>query len=462
MKANEINIPNEIKEIANDLQAFNAKKFFNDQGKFKHYEFATFLFEQNNGACIDGLPHIYDGKKYKVLSRKDFDVLLLEYIPTLTDNQNKEVFIKYEALCRKNVQSIAKPCYIGVNNGILDINKMELMEFTPNIYLTNIINADYKEGIKSDQIEKFISDISNDDQEIIQLMYEMIGYSMYRDNFIQKAFFFHSPGGNGKSTLFKLLHEFYGHDNTSALSFKDIQSRFKPASLQRILVNIADDIDPDYLKETGNYKTIVTGDRLNVERKGKDDFNFSPYVKLMFASNELPQTTDRTNGFYRRMVIVPMYRQFGGLNQPKDSMMIHKLISSENLSALLNYSLKALKELLDRGAIIEPKETIKQKELYKLENNPILLFINEVEDEDFRSIPAFLGRPVKKAYENYNNWCIRNGYKPVNSNNFGKEVKKLGYESVQKWDKETKKNIRFYCNSNIDHKFYDFKGNIID
>ena len=53
---------------------------------------------------------------------------------------------------------------------------------------------------------------------------------------------YYSPGGNGKTTLLKLLHHFYNPENTTALSFNDLNDKFKPANLQGKLVNIADDM----------------------------------------------------------------------------------------------------------------------------------------------------------------------------------------------------------------------------
>ena len=95
-----------------------------------------------------------------------------------------------------------------IKNGIYDTFEEKLKAFSPQYYITNIIDVDYDENAQSDLIEKFIKDISNEDDEVEQLIYEMIGYGLYRDNFLQVAFFYYSPGGNGKTTLLKLLHHF--------------------------------------------------------------------------------------------------------------------------------------------------------------------------------------------------------------------------------------------------------------
>lgn len=450
-------------ELPSDIKAmfinddFDSSQFFSEKGGFLHYQFAEYLADKHNGILLDGKPHLFDGKKYISLDKNTIRKLTLNYLPSLKENQNKEVYYKLEALCGKNPQEQASPYFVGVNNGIIDIRKMELKAFNPDIHITNIIPVDYYPEAKSELVESFIKDLSNSDEEVENLLYEMIGYGLYRDNFLQKAFFFFSPGGNGKSTLFKLLHYFYGTQNTTALSFKDIQSRFKPASLQSTMVNIADDIDPDFIKETGNYKTIVTGDKFNAERKGQDDFNFIPYVKLMFAGNELPQTSDRSRGFYRRMILIPMLKQFGRDGEKGDPMIFHKLKQPQHLSALLNLSLKGLSNLLEASYIKEPQVSIDYKAQYEYDNDPILQFLNESNDDKHRTLPAVEGRPTEKAYAIYQSWCNKNGLLAVSKPKFTRELRRIGLESTVKWSAAYQKTIRFYAYENTS-VFYDEDG----
>ncbi len=449
-------LPSDIKAMFID-DDFDSSQFFTEKGGFLHYNFAEYLAEQHNGIMLDGKPHLFDGKKYIGLDKNTIRKLTLNYIPSLKENQNKEVFYKLEALCSKNIKEQAPPYFIGVKNGIVDIRDMTLNPFHPDIHITNIVNAEYEPNVKSELVEKFIKDLSNNDEEVEQLLYEMIGYGLYRDNFLQKAFFFFSPGGNGKSTLFKLLHNFYGTDNTTALSFKDIQSRFKPASLQSTMVNIADDIDPDFIKETGNYKTIVTGDKFNAERKGQDDFNFTPYVKLMFAGNELPQTSDRSRGFYRRMVLIPMLKKFGQDGEKGDPMIIHKLKQPKHLKALLNLALKGLSNIVESGKINEPKISQEYKSQYEYDNDPILQFINESMDDKHRTLHPVEGRPTERSYAIYQSWCNKNGLLAVSKPKFTRELRRIGFEVLPKWSRSYQKTIKFYATPSCT-VFYDEDG----
>ena len=88
-----------------------------------------------------------------------------------------------------NYQEQCSARYIGLKNGIYDTVEEKLKAFSPQYYITNIIDVDFNEQAQSDLIERFIKDISNDDEEVEQLIYEMIGYGLYRDNFYRSHSF---------------------------------------------------------------------------------------------------------------------------------------------------------------------------------------------------------------------------------------------------------------------------------
>lgn len=115
--------------------------------------------------------------------------MTIKYIPSLREQQNKEVYQKLKTLCLGNHQEQCSARYIGLKNGIYDTVEEKLNPFNPQYYITNIIGVDFNEQAQSDLIERFIKDISNDDEEVEQLIYEMIGYGLYRDNFYRSHSF---------------------------------------------------------------------------------------------------------------------------------------------------------------------------------------------------------------------------------------------------------------------------------
>ena len=63
------------------------------------------------------------------------------------------------------------------------------------------------------------------------------------------------------------------------------------------------------------------------------------------------------------------------------------------------------------------------------DNNHVLQYLS--------AHPINTQKRTSDTYDLYTKWCIQNGIKPKTSNEFGKELKKLGYESkrIQKANK---------------------------
>jgi len=81
--------------------------------------------------------------------------------------------------------------------------------------------------------------------------------------------------------------------------------RFKRAELYGKLVNIFADLDNKSLQSTSYFKTIVSGDAIDAERKNQDPFSFRPFSRMIFSASEIPKSPDRSYAYYRRWCIVP-------------------------------------------------------------------------------------------------------------------------------------------------------------
>ena len=114
-----------------DKSIFDEKEFF-DGNRFKFYEFALFLYEEFHGCYIDNRPHVFTGKKYEPLNIDVVRKMTIKYIPSLREQQNKEVYQKLKTLCMNNYQEQCSARYIGLKNGIYDTIEEKLNSFSPD------------------------------------------------------------------------------------------------------------------------------------------------------------------------------------------------------------------------------------------------------------------------------------------------------------------------------------------
>ncbi|MDY3276719.1 DNA primase family protein [Staphylococcus chromogenes] len=438
--------------------SINEKKYFSGN-KFLFYNFATYLYKKYKGCQINGQPHYFNGEYYQLLDISTLNQITLVELPNLSIKQNNEVFHKLKALCSQNVKAEAGSKYIGVKNGVFNLETKQLEPFSEHLVITSTINTNYDPNAQSDLLESFIRDVSDDKKDIEALLYQMVGYTLYSNNKFGVAFYLYSNGSSGKSSFMHIINELVGEEHTTSLSIKELTDKFSKAHLYGSHLNLTDDVDTDaIINNTGILKSLITGERINAQLKYGSPFDFVPRTKFILAGNDLFSTSDDSYGFFRRLIIVPMTRTFDNISNVKDPFILDKLNTDEVKSALLNKALNGLLEAINNKGITEPKISKEYKAQYRTDNSPIRQFVAHSEEQE---VSLFLGRTTTKAYQNYKNWCLENGFKAVDSNKFGKQLKQMGYISKQFKMPIINQNKRIYVKNDETTAIYDDNNRFI-
>ncbi|MFP4006111.1 MAG: phage/plasmid primase, P4 family [Candidatus Hadarchaeia archaeon] len=273
---------------------------------------------------------------------------------------------------------------IAVKNGILDLESRELEEFGPEKYVISKIPVKYDPDAECPEIKKFIESLVGNGKDVNKIV-EMIGYSLLRENPLNKAFMGLGPGENGRSTLFNLIQEFLGIKNVAGVDLTDlIYDRFASADLYGKLANMCADISDRKIKHSGRFKKQVGEDLIRAQHKNQDAFHFKNYATPWFSANELPETTDKTRSFYRRWVIInfpytftsdPEELEKEGYKE-KNSDLPDSIITDKELSGLLNWALNCLENVLGNKRFTNERTIEEKRELWELESDPVLEFID--------------------------------------------------------------------------------------
>ncbi|MFQ6077358.1 MAG: bifunctional DNA primase/polymerase, partial [Candidatus Bathyarchaeia archaeon] len=126
---------------------------------------------------------------------------------------------------------------IPVKNGVLDILTLELNPHSPETHFLAKVPVEWDVNATCPAVEKFLLEVLRG--EDIPVIKEAIGYTLYRDYRIQKAFMFLGEGANGKSTLLLVIAHLLGEENISSRSLQELSSdRFAAADLYGKLANL--------------------------------------------------------------------------------------------------------------------------------------------------------------------------------------------------------------------------------
>ena len=414
----------EIDTILRD-DAFNAPVFF-DGKSFLFDKFAQYLKNEYHIVKINGQLHIYNNGIYDY-AQKTIETKMIERIPTLTAQRRTEVMKYLDLICEDIEQSEAN--YIAFNNGIYDLVTDTLIPYTPDIILTNRINHNYNDNAYDKLADTTLDKLSCNDNEVRALLEECIGYCFYRRNELGKAFILTGDKANGKSTFLDLIKYILGDGNISALDLRELGDRFSTAMLFGKLANIGDDIGDEFMQGSAVsiFKKIVTGNRVKAEQKGKDPFEFNPYVKLLFSANDMPRMRDKTGAVLRRLVMIPFNATFTKEDEDYDPFIKYKLISEDSIEYLILLGIQGLKRVLHNNEFTVSQKVTNVLTEYEEENNPVIAFINEV------GVDAIVNQPTNDVYLRYSVFCSQSQLQALSKIAFSKSInKKLGTNTVSR------------------------------
>lgn len=403
---------NELETILRD-EAFKDEIFFKNK-KFLFDKFSNFIVSNSHVKRINSRLHVYKNGVY-IDGQEEIEREMIKSIPSLKRNQRSECLAYINLLVNED-NKLLNPNLIAFENGIYDLESDEMLDFSPEIMIRNKINYDYFDEVYDELCDKTLNKISCDDKEIRMLLEELIGYCFFTRNELGKAFILVGDKANGKSTFLSLLQVLLGDDNISSLDLSELGDRFKTAELFGKLANIGDDIGDEFVANPALFKKLVTGDRVNVEKKGQDPFEFNNYSKFIFSANQIPRIKDRTGAVQRRLIIIPFNANFNKDDPDFDPYIKHKLLKKSSLEYLIRLGIEGLKRVLKNKSFTKSEKVQKELDEYEKNNNPILLFFDDVNKEEI------INESVPDVYRMYTVFCSENNFSPFSKIEFGRNV----------------------------------------
>lgn len=405
----------EINKMFENNTAFETSSgIFYKGSKFQHNVFADYLIKELNIKGYGNDVYFYHNNMYTnnkdILTSKMIDI-----IPELVSNNIKET---YENIRLKMIQKNEKinTNVINLKNGLYDTSTHTFVSHTPEIFALNQMNCYYDENAYDENVYNVIKSLSTDDEDLITLLIQMLGYFLLGDCRYQKSFILLGNGRNGKSMFLDMIREWLGDDNCSSLALEDLSEKFRTAELVGKMVNIGDDSGHNLLQNTATFKKLVTGDSITIERKNQNPFKYKNTAKMIFAANSLPPTTDKSEGFFRRCIVIPFNAVYKETDENYDPNMLDKLTTDSAKSYLLLLAIQGLHSISENKKFYVPVKSKSITQYYELANNNVLMWHQTVVNEY---------DTVHSAFSDYLLYCANNGYKPVSIGKFQQEYEKI-------------------------------------
>lgn len=374
-----------------------------------------------------GKLHVFDGGRYSEHGQRRIDArtkrLLLDWqrAGQWTSHKAQEVG-KYILADCPDLWEAPPTGTLNLANGLLDVQTSELKPHRPDFFSPVQLPVRYAPDADCPAWRQFIAETFPEDAQ--ELPWQLAAWLMLPHTSIQKAALLLGAGNNGKSTFLAALIAFLGRHNCAGVSLHRLEiDRFATARLIGKLANICPDLPSAHLAGTSQFKAITGGDRLLAECKYADSFEFEPYCRLVFSANHPPQSSDSSDAFFRRWLVVPFESSFEGRAVPRAELDA-RLADPAELSGVLNMALKYLPQIYCDGIVETPSMKAAWAELRDA-TDPVAVWLERMTVADLDAVT-----PKRDLQRAYSEDCQANGRPLLTTTAFGLALKRARPELI--------------------------------
>jgi len=346
--------------------------------------------------------------------------ILAEDINTINSKERGELLeaLRQEARLRKP-QDIKKT-WVQFKDEIIDVKTGEVFKAEPKWFVTNPIpwRMHQERFLLTPNMDKLFEEWVGKDY--VPLLYEIIAYCLLPDYPIHRLFCFIGGGLNGKSCYHRLIEKFIGCNNLCTTELDTLMSsRFEITRLHKKLVCLMGETNFNEMSQTSKLKKLTGQDLIGMEYKNKNPFEDRNYAKILISTNNLPETTDKTTGFYRRWCIIDFPNQF---NEEKD---ILDSIPDEEYEILALKCTGILHDLLKKRKFTNEGSIEDRTKKYEDKSNPFDKFIKECCNNEDPNTFIWKFEFEKR----FNQWCKDNRFREFSEMAIGIKLKERGFST---------------------------------
>lgn len=422
---------NSFLKVVNQQKETKLRQEANSTGSLliDNYQKNVEVFYYNQPFFYDksGLFWFWNDNKYELVD--DVDVMNklddeLGFMGQTVNSKLKSQYLEaFKRVGRKKLPEDAPVKWIQFKDKAFSIKSNKIYDIKPNYFFTNPIPWELGESDDTPVMDKLITEWVG--EKYLKTAYEIIAYCCLREYPIHLLFCLVGCGRNGKSKFLGLINKFIGSENICSTELDTLlNSRFESFKLYKKLVCSMGETNFGILERTSLLKKLCGQDLIGFEFKNKKPFDDYNYAKIIISSNSLPTSTDTSEGFYRRWLILEFNNIF-----PEGHDILKDIPEQEYNNLTLKIS-KILHGLLKKGEFSEQGTIQERKDRYIMSSNPLPFYIKHFCTKDDSGYIQY-----NEFYQEYINYLRKNKKRKVSRKEFKAALEDEGFY-VERADKK--------------------------
>lgn len=341
-----------------------------------------------------------------------------------------------------SMAGVATPGYLGIvgkewnqdpylfacGNKVLDLRNGKALDPDPAFYINRASEIEWTSlNAESELWDEFLSQVFNQDQELIDYIQKCVGYWMTGLMTFQEFYCLWGPQGrNGKGVFFRTLRKVMGSyfqmmPSKYLLDEKSLQNTDKPdqhlVSLEHTRLACASEAPKRAKFSEGAIKQLSGGDPITCRGMySLDVTEFIPKFKMLFATNRVPAVNGDDKAFQERLRIIKFpctFKQGAEADPeakvyPMDPQLENKLHTSENLTGILAWCVRGAIAFISSGTLVPPESVLSDTKDFMESNDFVGEFIKDCLDVHLdapdTNTPEECKTQMKVIYELFKKW----------------------------------------------------------
>jgi putative DNA primase/helicase len=321
---------------------------------------------------------------------------------------------------------------LAVPNGTIDLRTGALLSPDPTLMLTQMAPTVYDPDAKALVFDAFIESTMMGRPELIEFMQRWLGYCITGQTREQSLVVAVGEGANGKGTLFDKVGDTIGPLSAEAPQGLLIAKRndTHPAELMTVRGRrfvTASEVPDGSTFDEARLKWLTGQDTITARGMRQDFVSWAPTHKLTVYLNNKPKVRDTSEGFWRRMMIVPFDGLFGPGREGHDPLLRDKLALEHE--GILAWLVRGAVTWYDSG-LTRPDAVTRCTSEYREEEDRFGAWLKEY----FMDSTAGDEQQASSMFKSYSGWCDRNSERPISLRAFGASLTRSGFSKTRKRD----------------------------
>jgi putative DNA primase/helicase len=284
--------------------------------------------------------------------------------------------------------------------------------------------------------EKFLTEITDEDDSLAQFLQRSVGYCLTGDTSEQCFWVLYGNGSNGKTTFINVILRLLGDYATQIKTEVLIETRYDASKDYHLAALAGKRFVAACESKMGQklasnlLKQASGSDLITARRPFEQPFSFYPEFKLWLSTNQRPSIDDSSDAMWRRIHAVPFTAKFlkaseapQGYDGPLVDTELPEQLKAE-LPGILNWAIEGCLEWRKRR--LDPPKVVRNATRQYREDEDVLgLFLADccerIDDpEQFET--------AKDLYQRFCNWAKENNERPWRQRDFAPALVAQGFK----------------------------------